>query len=643
MAKDNRSKTIFNRMQNYFGIGISLSKDIKNPSDALTGVVKPSNRGYDNKIVKSPFSNETQALLDYYVNTCHDNVESWQNRSDLNEDMDMLYYNSPIMAKAMELTADEVEQADSNQQPLFIEAKAKVKKEFMAFADKTNLFSQIRPTAMDIIQYGNAVWGLSLGEDGVDEIIPKNVNSLRDRIEFNPSEIREQMSKKGSLAYKLSGIAKIKSLMNTVKEKVNNEKKYLFAFQIDDKVLPPWQVLHFRNLTNKSPFAPFGIPLFIHSLATYRQFDSSMTFQAVARGMMFPKDKYSVDIPNVVDPTDKLNRVVEVMNELTNSGINSTNSNSQKMNDVIVTIQGLFDYEQITPDMDLGKIGDIELLHDNLINGTFLPRYLLDPNDGGFGDSGTGAIQKWKPFARLVYRIQNILLQNITQAFKIHLLHRQDFSQEDLDFVLSMPFPESQVDDDMISNQGDLLSLAGDIIDDLSDRLLDGDPLPPELIKTIYNKFLPYDDNIIDGWVKDTLKAKPSEEVEESTKQNKRVELYNKKILNEITKKTSKNKLEESINKWQKLEEKVGKRNLKEQVDNIVLEKRQETLREGKLRGRHYYSSRNNYSDFQAESFVTIKKDLLQEDAQTSTNIETLSIPKKKIVESAYRHGRIKK
>jgi hypothetical protein len=140
----------------------------------------------------------------------------------------MLYYNSPVMARAIELVADEVIQADSNNQPIFIEAKDKVKKEFMRMVDQTNLFELLRPLVVDIVQYGNAGTALSMNEKGIDEIIPKPVKDIRDRIEFNPEEVKEQMKKSSSMIGKLKKIDRLKSLIDIV----NNKKDVVSNFRL---------------------------------------------------------------------------------------------------------------------------------------------------------------------------------------------------------------------------------------------------------------------------------------------------------------------------------------------------------------------------------------------------------------------------
>ena len=88
----------------------------------------------------------------------------------------MIYFNSAVLAKAIELVADETIQADSNQQPIFVEAKRKQKKFILDFFDKINLFDHIRPTVVDLVQYGKIF--LNVFRVGVYKSKSKNANAM---------------------------------------------------------------------------------------------------------------------------------------------------------------------------------------------------------------------------------------------------------------------------------------------------------------------------------------------------------------------------------------------------------------------------------------------------------------------------------
>jgi hypothetical protein len=252
-------------------------------------------------------------------------------------------------------------------------------------------------------------------------------------------------------------------------------------------------------------------------------------------------------------------------------------------------------------------------LKDDIYNACLLPRKLVDPKDSGFGESGVSYIEQFKPFARMVYRFQSILLNNITQLIKIHLIHTGDFELDEIEFSLSMPYPESQTNNDIISAQSSLLELANNVISAIEDRVTGGEKLPPELIKTIYNKFLPYDSTTVDFWVDEAVKAKEEGDTvsdEDDFGFDEPVE--DEEEMNEDGKYSLKERIKKSKRNWRLLENKVGKKVLKETVNEIIFECfNNSSLREGSMRGQHFFKSKNNYSDFNLKDYVHIRNNKL--------------------------------
>lgn len=602
-------------------------------------------------INKEKFDPEVDRLYARWMADFHYSQEQFKNREWLFNEMQQCYDNCSIISRSVELCADETLQCDSNDIPVKIEARRKVKKFISEFFDKINLNDILRPTIIDYILYGNAGWMLSFDESGVSEILPIEPYDIKERMEFTPHEIKNRLSANDPFIKEYKGLDRVNELINSILNKenfVSYFKSYLLGFQIADRVVPPWRFIHFRNITNKSPFKPYGIPMFIHSLAAFKQYDAAMTLQVTAKAMMFPKMKYEINLPNTLNPIEKVEKATEFMNMLMNSGFGSSKKEQPGIGDIIVTIKDLFDVSSISQEVNLGRLDDVQMLRDDLIVSTMLPPRLLDPEDSGFGVSGVSLIQEWKPFARTVYRIQNAILQNLSQLVKIHMIYSGEFELDEIDFVLSMPYPESQTDNDLITSQNNLLSLANDIIAAIEDKITGGEKLPPELIKSIYRQFLPYDDVRVDTWVDEALKAKEKEQTIitqdsidndpenldykndtdilvdklDSINNNKQMTDEQKveekrKVINSYKDKKKKQQakiLNEEIKAnftWRKLEEKLGKRNLKEQVNDIIFENKQENLREGIISGRHYYSSKNKYLDFKAEDLREYDKNRL--------------------------------
>jgi hypothetical protein len=579
-ASQERRQQVLNKLQTLFKVGFSGKGN--RPVDKF---ISFKNKGTDSKgtthLDRENFPADVAKLFDYWTNDCHDSAASWEQRDQLYKDMEMIYYNSPLISRAIELIADEVIQADSNQQPIFIEASPKVKKFILDFFDKVGIYELIRPTIVDIIQFGNAGWLLALEDSGVNEIIPINVFDLKDRFQFTPFEVQQKLNKSDSFFKKLQGMDRMNQLIKSITSKeddITRFKSYLLGYQIGDYAIPPWRFIHFRNTTNKSPFKPFGVPVFIHSIAPYRQYDAAMTLQVLARGAKFPRDVYELNLPNVIDPAEKIAFATDFITEYQNSGLGVTKKEYMGVGEKIVTIKDLYEYKQETPAIDLDKLDDINLLRDDLIISTQLPRSLLDSNDAGFGTQGYALIQQSKPLSRLIYRIQNIFLQNLSQLIKIHMIHSNGFALDEIDFVLSMPYPEAQTNTEIINSQSSLLTLANDIIAAIEDKILGGEKVPPEIIKKVYQKILPYDDSTINSW----FHNEPEPEKQETNKQL---------LKNNI-------KLHEKFNN---LEASLGKQKLSEHIDTTIFNYKQKHLKEGVLQNRHYFSSKNIYVDFPAE------------------------------------------
>ena len=575
-------RTRFNNTLDNFKVlfKVGFSKDTRQSSiDRIqTYKVTPIEKGGKTfqKVEREVFPEEVKALASYWMNNCHDSLDSWRSRQELYQDMDMLYYNSVLISRAIELVADECIQADSNDQFIFIEAKPNIKQDIQEFFDKISLTEKTRPTILDIIQYGNAGWVLDLTEGGVGEVISVDIRDIKDRLQFTPFEVAQKMRGGTDNTFSnFKSIDRMKQLLDTIEnteeDYLTRFKSYCFGFQIGDYVIPPWSFIHFRNMTNKSVFKPFGVPVFIHSVAPYRQLDAAMTLNVLAKGASFPRSVYKLNFPNSVNPADKLEKAVEFMKELQNAGINQTSKEDMGVGEVLVTIKDLYEFELESPDINVSNSDEINTLRDDLIISTMLPRSLLDPNDGTFGTSGVSLTEQFKPFARMIYRIQSAYLQGLTQLVKIHLIQSNKYALEDIDFILSMPYPESQTNQDIISSQNSLLDLAGNVVAALEDKLMGGEKLPLNIIKSIYQKFLPYDDDVIEKWLSAGDNKKDNE------------------------------KLTSSYTKWSMVEKEIGKVKLQETINEAILENKQTSLREGVMGKRHYYSSRIKDDSFPAE------------------------------------------
>jgi len=584
MEKDSR----ITQLQKYFKVGVSKSA----PREEKLKILKQrlTTEG-GMKVSEEIFSPRVQRLFDYYMNNCHAAIETYETMKEVFEDMEMLFYESTLMSRAMKLTAEEVHQADSNNRVLGVEAKRDQKKFINEFLLETDLEEYIPATTLDIIQFGNAGWIPVLDDRGVSEITPVNIYDMKQRIEFTPVEVEKQMLGKTGMIYALCSLQRMQHLINSILNKDNyasHFKSYLLGFQIGHEyVLPPWRFVHFRNQTNKSPFTPWGMPMYIHAVSAYRQLDAAKTLRVAALGAQFPVDVYTVETTPGQSATDKFIYAADFLKQLDNSGMHSTKKEGIGVGERIITIKDLFDYQQISPSVSLNNFEDMEMLRDDLILATGLPRNYLDPNNGNFGNSGVALAQQFRPFARAIYQVQKILMSGISQLIKVHMIQSGKYQIKDIDFQLTMPYPESQVDRDLISSQSDLIRLATDVMDALKDKLVGDDmddKLPVSVIQDIFSQILPYDQNRLDAWFKEIEKDKKAKGDDEGDASD---------IVFE-----------------KKLKKKIGYSGFQDLLEETIHNQKQKNyMTEGVMGGQHYFSSMKKFKDFDIKYLIEFKKD----------------------------------
>jgi hypothetical protein len=335
-----------------------------------------------------------------------------------------------------------------------------------------------------------------------------------------------------------NAIDKVGELIHAIEENADHSdlfETFNLGYKVSGVTLPPWGFIHFRNFSTSSPFAPLGMPFFIHSLAPYRELEISKSLIVAAQAARFPIYNFKLNLPNQMAPTDQLSTVTEFMNELDNSGLYSVRKESAGIAERVVTIKDLFEFEIIEQQIDLGSNENLEGLMDALMNSTFLPKSVIDPNVSGLGASGVSLVQQFKPFARTVYAVQTAILEGLTQLVKIEMILSNKFNKDTINFTLTMPYPESQTDRELIGAQTDLLTLANSVIDTLAQRLL-GDPqaeLPFETIRSVLRDILPYDASKIDTWTQQIVDSRKPEDEEAKQESVRKIRLIPKKRLAE--------------------------------------------------------------------------------------------------------------
>lgn len=570
MAKT--QKGIVNTLRNIFGIGIAKQKNF----DKKISV--PANKDV-NRREKSPLSlklpDEIQKLYQLWISDTYENSDTLKNRFDRYSALEYAYYNNSLISLTVDLYADETVQTDSQKEILKVDAKdKKVRKYILEFFDKLNINAPlIRNIAWNIVLYGDAFCVLSsTPEEGFTEIVPIDVYNVKDRFEFKAIDVQKKQSKSKKFQTFIKHDTRLNALSNLAEQDNANYadffRPYLFGFDLGGKLyLPPWNVMHFRSFTTQSEFWPFGRPVLINSLAPFRQLQAAKNLMALLRATKFPTKHFEVKTGDTVDPSTQWEVVQEAMEEYNNLGKEQTGAEEFAGNSILWTPENLIKYNQFENRTDLDQIGDIEMLRDDLIMGTAVPKGYLIVDRSSFGTSGQSLLRQHKPFARKVYQIQTAILEQLTQLVRLQFAITGDFDY-DTDFEISMHFPMVEESRDRVQTKNDSLRLAKDVADNLGQALgLDrGEALPPNVVKQIFSKLSFLSDEDIDEWVKATTDMQNQEE-------------------SSTTNITYKNRIIEQLKKYSEAE-------FKGLVDEAYYQSRKD-LREGVLANSHYYTSQN--------------------------------------------------
>lgn len=552
-------------------------KPVKKGDNGDIALTNKINKGEDFKDFKQKLAkmdSRSETIFNEWKKSGYISVQNnYQGMIDLFTELNEMFTDSALMQFALRFITDEVIQADSNDEPISIEGSAKIKKKLQEFHSKIGLNTlKLRALVESIVKFGNAGVVINQDENGVpNEINIIDIFNLQEILEFSPYNIKVQLDKQNSFlnTYKAysSKVGELLKVIDNMKEYDNYFRTWNLGYvlnSLDDAlVLPPWKFIHFKNITSDALFKPFGMPFFCHSLASYKKYDYALTMQQILRGLKAPIENYKISSAiQSKKPVEKMEDLLEMKSLIEEYGFGVTKSEDGLIKKIF-TIDNALDFDFITPKIELDDLDDLEQLWENHAISTFLPRALIDPQENNFGESGVAYKEKSMMFKRFVYTIQTILCEGIAYLDKLYLLTQDDVTLEEIDFRLSMPFPEAQTDSNLIRSQSDLINLANNIIETFAQSVYgsrDKDAVPFEVVSEIYHKVLPYDYEVIEGWLKKMKKDKESE-------------------------------IKEGF--YRRLKEKLGYNKLQEKINEVIFKEKQNLSNEGIYNNRHFFSSRN--------------------------------------------------
>ena len=466
----------------------------------------------DTRFNKVNFPSEIQRYWNWYLNETADTINFRKNRFDRYKDLDYMVYNEPIMSMAVGLYADEVSQVDDQMQ--IIKANSKnpaVAKEINKLFTKLNITqAYIRETAWNLCLYGDSFDIISSNQtDGIFALTPIDVYDIKDRLEFKASEVEKRYKNINNFYDYFDREFSVKQFIQNFMASDETDPSaayipYLFGFVLgDNNYLAPWQILHYRLNSNRSEFFPFGRPLFINLVGPFRQLRTAMNFMGLARPMSFPKSVFKVNASEEMTSSEKWEAVNEARQEYSNLGKNNKAKEQFALGEEVWLPQDLIEFDSLKTDINLDEIADIELLRDNLIMGTSIPKGYLIVDQGGWGTSNQSLLQQSKPFARACFRLQSEILDRLSFLVKLHFMMTKQFEGEYTEFELTMNFPVVEEASDRLNNKKDSLDFANDIINSLKDAIgYDQNEVPVKLVRQVFSKYSFLTSDEIDAYIK---------------------------------------------------------------------------------------------------------------------------------------------
>lgn len=131
--------------------------------------------------------------------------------------------------------------------------------------------------------------------------------------------------------------------------------------------------------------------------------------------------------------------------------------------------QGVLSTQQIGGDVNVGELVDLDYYEDKLFGGLRVPKQYFGRTDDAAGFNGGSSLSIISSrYAKMIKRIQNVIIQMITDAINLILI---DTGNENYinKFTLKMLSPTTQEEVDRRDNMSNKVGLVGDIMSALSD------------------------------------------------------------------------------------------------------------------------------------------------------------------------------
>lgn len=460
-----------------------------------------------------PFNQKLETLFNSWLNDNTDKLSDIVKRRQRVDQLQYAILNDPYINRAVNMYADEATQLDEQDTLINIETP-----DPRMTKDMYNLLNQwgvtqvrIRAAIEQLAIYGDAFWANRVTESGIERIIPLQQLQVSDRLEFNPVKALEMKKRReGSFSAFASSNYLIDEMLKGMEDNSNFADLFdtkLFGFTIEnDTVVPPWTITHFRLGSESSEFYPMGTSPILGTLAPFKQTQSTIALQSLARTMNFPTTIYKVKSSENMDEGRQFALVNRVRESYDNIGIAAQQGGSEvyTVNTKIWVPDGLLDVDVKKADVNVDDIGDLEFYQDRTAVATGLPNSYFNHDGPGDNLSGKSLVREFKPFARKVFSMQSAFLEGLSNLFRIHyaITGKYDFR---VPFTLSMRFPAVEEGDEKQRARKDSIEVADAVVELVKKAIGAGeeDYLPPDIIRDIINKYTFLDPDDLVKWTRD--------------------------------------------------------------------------------------------------------------------------------------------
>lgn len=523
------------------------------------------------------------------------------------KDMKMACTTEPILETAVKIYTSEAYTSEFGKNLVQIKAKdSKLEKYFYKwFEDVGFTENVIRDIFTNLVMYGDAFWvnGIDLeGRGGITNITMISPFLVTDRIEFNVGMVNEKQEW-FRMALNLANMyPSLQQIVDIVSEKNVEDisklyQSYLFGYTLklyaeeenendpqdveNVKGVPPWCIAHCRLFTTDKEFAPFGKPMFLSAIPTFKSYKTTQLLIDMLRSQSFPREHYSIRCDENSDPFTRNLRISEAKNFIEGITPQTQNQDGLSVGSKIFSCDGLIDYELLDPSIDLDALGDLEEKKYAMCMATGIPMSYLcpDESDGIGGDSAEKLYYLNKIFQRRVDALRRAFLEELDETFRMHLLLTEEFDGDKSEFEFSIENPTEDYSSDKVSQISDIFGLAKDVIDTIStcagmDR---GDKLDSNVVKSVLTQYLPVERDVINKWINDIYGSAEEEENQNNNEDD------GKQKDNILGKKPN---LFESRKLMEKIEESKNKIN-----EGYFKYKKEHGMTEGQIGNRYYYNN----------------------------------------------------